>query len=132
MYVIITTIMGETSPLDIFDFTIKREDIYIPQINDHLPELNYHPHINLTSLNQIKDVEDNIDENHSYNELSEYDIENGDNTISEIHNIDEIYLNTTEIKEPGSIDRLTNEENLTGKAEGRSYIAYIPVPLNNE
>ncbi|XP_071545328.1 uncharacterized protein [Panulirus ornatus] len=121
-YVIITTIMGESSALDIFNFEYGTDDLLIHQEN-------------LTEPTFIMDLERRETGFGMHLESGSREIEYQG---SETHNPDgipneefKLLSEEEDMKETVQRDVDLVHKNETD-AEGRSYIAYVPVPLSNE
>ncbi|XP_045599851.2 uncharacterized protein [Procambarus clarkii] len=118
-YVIITTIMGQSSPLDIFNFEIGTEDLLKHKENV----------TNSTILTDLERLEEPLleglleSDSHTIEDSKSYD--SGDQSLG-------VWQPNGE-KEGHIATRDMNfkRENKTD-AEGRSYMGYIPVLLNNE
>ncbi|XP_068246184.1 homeobox protein 2-like [Palaemon carinicauda] len=127
-YVIIATILGESTPLDIFNFEYEKEEILSQDTKDgnrdikiELPNLT----VDITGLQSADLVTDKPEAGNGELVLSRKDY---DETY--VENDDERYSYYDAESEIGI---LSPANGTTDKdAEGRSYIAYIPVPLNNE
>ncbi|KAK7076895.1 hypothetical protein SK128_002409 [Halocaridina rubra] len=149
-YVIITTILGESTPLDIFDFEFDTGTIIHHQNNHSDNLLKARDRILSPEIRDISsytldviDIEPRSTENQSEEDhLSHYRVGDllkrrdhaeftdqiEDEYSSNIYDYYDVHYHNSSYSSPAVGGNATNKTTL----EGRSYIAYIPVPLNDE
>ncbi|XP_066958372.1 LOW QUALITY PROTEIN: homeobox protein 2-like [Macrobrachium rosenbergii] len=132
-YVIITTILGESTPLDIFDFEYEKEEVLGREtgtgnrdLKIELPNLVFDK-TELESADLVTDKPE-VGTGELLLPRKDYDGLYDENNDAKIDDSSAFYGDENESGDTSSPDNVTTNKD----AEGRSYIAYIPVPLNNE